>query len=336
MCSATTKGARVRAVIVDEPGGPEQLRLVERPAPTPGADDLLVDVRATSVNPADAMQREGRYPPPEGASDVLGLDVAGTVGATGERVTRWSVGDRLCAVVAGGGYAEQALVPAAHALRLPDGVDWPAAGGLAEVFSTAYDNLLVRGRLAAGETVLVHGVSGGVGLAATQLAVRVGARVLGTASTAEKLSAASDVGMAAGIDYTGEDFVERVRELTDGRGVDVVLDVVGGPYLERNLACLAPEGRLVVVSVQGGTEATLSLRSIMGRRLTITGSTLRARPHDAKTAVAEGMRRDVMPGFADGALSVVIDRVFRLDEVVAAHRALAEGGHIGKIVLTVA
>ena len=325
----------MRAVVVAEPGGPGQLQIVERPVPVPDAEELLVKVRATSVNRADIMQRQGNYPPPEGASDVLGLEMAGEVVETGSAVRNWQPGDRLAALLASGGYAEYATVAADAALRLPD-MPWTEAGGLAEVFCTAYDNVMVRGRLGSGETLLIHGISSGVGTAATQLAVRAGARVLGTASSATKLAAAADLGADGGIDYTSEDFVERARALTDGRGVDVILDMVGGSYLQRNLDALAPEGRIVIIGLQGGARAEVSLGQLMSRRLTVTGSTMRARSVAQKAVVARGMESDVMPGFADGSLRVVVDSVFDLEHVADAHRALEAGDHVGKVVLTVA
>lgn len=325
----------MRAVVGEGTGGVECLTIVERPTPTPGADELLVEVHASSVNRADILQRQGRYPLPPGTSDVLGLEVAGVVRQLGADVVEWSEGDRVCALVIAGGYADYAVIPAAVALPVPDGVSWPAAGGLAEVFSTAYDNMLVRGRLTAGETVLIHGVSSGVGTAATQLAVGAGARVFGTASSARKLAAAADLGADEGIDYEREDFVARVAELTDGRGVDVILDVVGGAYLQRNLDALATEGRLVIIGMQGGGRAELAITTLMPRRLTVTGSTLRTRTMTEKANVAAGMRRDVLPGFADGSLRVVVDQVFDLGHVADAHRALEQGDHIGKIALTV-
>lgn len=325
----------MRAVVVNEPGPVEQLRVVERPAPRPAADEVLVAVRATSVNGADLLQRKGGYPPPEGATDILGLEVAGEVVEVGAEVTSCAVGDRVCGLLPGGGYAEYAVLPAGLVLPLPDAVDWTQAGGLAEVFATANDNLMTRGGLAADETVLIHGIASGVGTAATQLAVRAGARVIGTASSAAKRRAAEELGADATIDYTTEDFVERVGALTDGRGVDVVLDVVGGPYLQRNLDVLALEGRLVVVSVIGGAQAELSLRQLMARRLTITASTLRARSVAAKTAVSQALRTDVLPGFADGSLRVVVDSVHDLDDVAEAHRVLEEGDHAGKVIIRV-
>ena len=325
----------MRAVIVQDPGGPDQLQLVDRPVPQVGAEELLVAVRATSVNRADVLQREGRYPVPPGASDVLGLEVAGEVMDIGGAVREWRVGDRVCALLASGGYAEYAAVPAAVALPVPRDMPWREAGGLAEVFSTAYDSMLVRGRLRQGETVLIHGVASGVGTAATQLAARAGARVLGTASTRAKLEAARDLGAVAGINYIDEDFVERVAHLTDGHGVDVILDVVGGPYLQRNLDALAIEGRLVLVGLQGGTHAELSLGQLLSRRLTVTGSVMRARTLDEKAQVARGVREHVLPGFSDGSLRVVVDRAFELADIAEAHRALEQGDHIGKVVLEV-
>ncbi len=325
----------VRAVVVTEPGGPEQLRIVDRPAPRPGPGDVLVAVWATSVNGADLLQRKGGYPPPEGATDILGLEAAGEVVEIGEHVTSCAVGDRVCGLLPGGGYSEYAVLPASLALPVPEAVDWTQAGGLAEVFATAYDNMVTRGRLKSGETVLIHGIASGVGTAATQLAVRTGARVIGTASTAAKRRAVEDLGADATIDYTSEDFVARVTELTEGRGVDVVVDVVGGPYLQRNLDVLALDGRLVVVSVIGGPQAEVSLRQLMARRLTITGSTLRARSVDEKAAVSDALRREVLPGFADGSLRVVVDSVHDVNHVVDAHRALEAGDHVGKVIIRV-
>ena len=309
--------------------------IVDRPVPRPGTDDVLVAVRATSVNGADLLQRMGAYPPPEGATDILGLEAAGEIIEVGDRVTSCAVGDRVCGLLPGGGYAEYAVLPANLALPLPDAVDWTQAGGLAEVYATAYDNMLTRGCLTAGETVLIHGIASGVGTAATQLAVRAGARVIGTASTPAKRRAAEDLGADATIDYTSEDFVARVTDLTDGRGVDVVLDVVGAPYLQRNLDVLALDGRLVVVSVIGGHRAELPLRQLMARRLTITASTLRARSVEEKAAVSDALRRDVLPGFTNGSLRVVVDSVHDLNHVVDAHRTLEEGRHVGKVIIRV-
>lgn len=325
----------MKAIVAPEPGGPEALRLVDRERPVPGPGDLLVRVEAAGVNRADVLQRQGRYPPPPGASDVLGLEVAGEVAATGPDVAGWRDGDRACAILTGGGYAEFALVPASTALPWPPGTDAAGAAAVPEVFMTAWDNLVERGRLAPGESVLVHGGGSGVGTAAIQLARRRGCRVLVTAGSAAKLRACAGLGADAGIDYREEDFVARARELTGGRGLDVVLDLVGGAYLERNLSALAPDGRVVVIGLQGGTRAELDLALLMRRRLTVTGSTLRARPVEAKAALAARVREEVWPGFADGSLRPVVDRTFPLADAADAHALMEAGGHVGKIVLTV-
>lgn len=324
----------MRVVVAPEPGGPEALRIETRPIPTPGPGELLVRVHATSVNRPDVLQRQGRYPPPPGASDVLGLDVAGEVAAVGDGVEDWRPGDRVCAVVAGGGYAEYAIVPAPIALPVPEGLSLQEAAAIPEVFATAYDNLIVRGALAAGETALIHGGASGVGTAAIQLAVRAGARVIATAGSARKRAACERLGAVAAVDHHG-DWVAAVREVCGDAGVDVVLDIVAAPYLGAHLSLLAMEGRLVVIGTQGGRHAEIDLWRVMARRLTVRGSTLRIRTVEQKAAVAAGMRRDVLPGFSDGTLRPVIDRVMPLEEVAAAHAVMEAGEHIGKIVLTV-
>jgi putative PIG3 family NAD(P)H quinone oxidoreductase len=326
----------MQAVVARQAGGPDVLELVDRPDPEPGPGELLVAVAATAVNRADVLQRRGFYPPPEGASDVLGLECAGTVAAVGDGVESWQVADRVCAVLPGGGYASYAVVPAAVALPWPPGLSSPVdAAAVPEVFATAFDNVFLRGGLSAGETLLVHGGSSGVGTAAVQLARRAGARVLVTASTADKLAAAAALGADAGINYREEDFVERVRALTDGRGVDVVLDVVGGPYLDRNLRALAVEGRLVVIGLQGGAKAELDLGRLLARRLSVAASTLRARSVAERVPLMERLRAEVWPGFADGSLRPVVDRVLPLRDAAEAHRVLEAGEHVGKIVLEV-
>lgn len=324
----------MRALVAREPGGLDVLEVVERPDPVARPADLLVRVRSAGVNRADLLQRQGRYPPPPGATDVLGLELAGEVRAVGAAVSGWHVGDLVCAVVPGGGCAELAVVDASTAMPLPPGVPVEDAGTVPEVFTTAFDNVLVRGRLAAGEVLLVHGGSSGVGTAAIQLAARRGCRVLVTASSEDKLSACRDLGADAGIDYRArEDFDVAVRELTDGRGVDVVLDIVGGPYLERNLRCLAVEGRLVVIGLQGGSRAQLDLSLLLPRRLTITASTLRARTVAERAPLARRMVQEVWPGFADGSLHPVIAARYPLDDAVEAHRLVESSAHIGKVVL---
>ncbi|QBI21400.1 NAD(P)H-quinone oxidoreductase [Egibacter rhizosphaerae] len=325
----------MRAVVAPDAGDPEALRLEHRPDPVPGPSDALVEVAATAVNRADVMQRRGLYPPPEGASDVLGLELAGVVAQVGEEVRGVAVGDHVMAVVASGGYAERTVVPASTLLPVPPGLGLVEAAALPEVFTTAWDNLLVRGELAPGETVLVHGGASGVGTAAIQLAVRHGARVLVTASSDHKLEACRRLGAETGIDYTREDFTERARELTDGIGVNAILDMVGGEYLDRNLRALADDGRLVIIGLQGGANADLDLARLLRRRLTVRASTLRARSVAAKARLADAFRREVAPGFVDGSLRPVIDRVLPLDEVSEAHRVMEAGEHTGKIVLKV-
>ena len=325
----------MRAVIATEPGGPDVLAVVERPDPEPGPGEVLVAVDAAGVNRADLLQREGRYPPPPGASDVLGLEVAGRVVGLGAGVERWAVGDAVCAVVPGGGYAELAVVAEATAMPLPPGLDPVAAAAVPEAFSTAWDNVVRRGGLGRGETLLVHGGASGVGTAALQLGVRAGAQVLATASTAAKRRTCEELGAARTIDYTSEDFVAVVDEVTDGRGVDVVLDLVGGAYLDRNLRSLALEGRLVVIALQGGARAELDLARLLTRRLAVMGSTLRARGLAERSELARDLVSRVWTGFADGALRPVVDRVRPLEEVAEAHARMAAGEHIGKLVLAV-
>lgn len=325
----------MRAVVATRPGDPDVLAHVEVPDPVPGPADLLVRVRATALNRADLLQRRGLYPPPPGATHVLGLDVAGVVAETGDEVTGWAVGDRVCAVVAGGGYAQFAVVPGHHALPVPSGLDFAQAAAIPEVFTTAWDNVFTRGRLAVDEHLLVHGGSSGVGTAAVQLARRAGAHVAVTASTPEKQRTCMDLGAAVAIDYTTEDFVARTDRWTQGRGVDVILDMVGGAYLDANLRALAPEGRLVIIGLQEGSRTQIDLAAVLQRRLTVTGSTLRARSRQEKAVVAQTVRAHVLPGFDDGSLRPVVDRVLDWGEVVDAHRAMEAGGHIGKIVLEI-
>lgn len=325
----------MKAVVAAEPGGPEVLQVVERPDPEPGRGELLLQVRTAGVNRADVMQRQGRYPPPEGTSDVLGLEAAGQVVAVGSDVAGWRVGDRVCALVAGGAYAELVTVPAEVALPWPEGLGPAEAGCAYEVYATAYDNLIVRGQLTRGETALVHGGSSGVGTAAVQLAVRLGAQAIVTVGSDEKAGACRRLGATAAIRYDQEDFAARGKELTDGRGVDVVLDIVGAPYLEPNIDVLAPDGRLVIIGLMGGTRAEIDLARVLRRRLSVRASTLRARPLAQKAALADRLRRDVWPGFADRSLQPVVDSVYPLEQVAEAHARMESSRHVGNIVLTV-
>lgn len=326
----------MKAITAPHPGGPEQLELIDLPNLTPGIGELLVHVRATAVNRADVLQRRGHYPPPPGASDVLGLEMAGIVTALGDGATGWSVGDEVCAVLPGGGYAEQAVVPAEVAMPLPPGLDLVESAAVPEVFTTAWDNLCNRGRLVAGETVLLHGGASGVGTAAIQLAHWRGCEALVTAGSPYKLAFCTGLGAKGGINYRERrDFDVRVGELTGGRGVDVVLDIIGGGYLARNLRCLAVDGRLVIIGLMGGASAEVDLGLMLTRRLTITASTLRARSVEAKAALARQLVAEVWPGFANGSLRPVIDRVLPLERAAEAHAAMEASEHIGKIVLTV-
>lgn len=309
------------------------LAVVDRPDPHPGPGELLIAVAATAVNRADILQRRGMYPPPDGVTDVLGLEAAGVVEALGDGVTGWSVGDDVCAVLPGGGYAQKVVVPAAVALPLPPGVDSVRAAAVPEVFATAFDNVMVRGRLAAGETLLVHGGASGVGTATIQLAKRIGCRVLVTAGSAERVAACERLGADGGAVYRDNDWAAAVMEMTAGRGADVILDVVGGAYLQPNLRCLATEGRLVVIGLMGGAKAELNLGVVLAKRASVLGSTLRARTTAEKAPLMRRLVAEVWPGFADGTLHPVVDRVLPLEAAAEAHAALEGGGVVGKIVL---
>ncbi|MXY17427.1 MAG: NAD(P)H-quinone oxidoreductase [Acidobacteria bacterium] len=323
----------MKAVEISAPGAAEVLRLADRPVPSPGPDEVLVRVAAAGVNRADVMQRQGSYPPPPGASDIPGLELSGTVAAVGAGVESLSAGEEVCALVAGGGYAEYCLVPAPQCLPLPPGVTLRDAAALPEAYCTVWTNVFERGRLAAGETLLVHGGSSGVGTAAIQLARAFGARVLATAGSPAKCAACAALGAELAVNYRERDFVAAVREATGGRGADVILDLVGGAYLQRNLDCLAVEGRLVLIAVMGGSSGELNLAGLMSRRQTLTGSTLRSRPVAAKAAICDALRARVWPRFDDGALRPVIHGVYPLAEAAAAHRVMESSAHVGKLLL---
>ena len=322
------------AVEITTFGGPEVLRLVERHDPEPDPGEVLIDVAAAGVNRPDTMQRRGAYPPPPGASDLPGLEVAGTVSALGEGVTTWRVGDRVCALVAGGGYASRCVAPALQCLPVPAALDLTDAAGLPETFFTVWTNVFERGRLREGETALVHGGSSGIGTTAIQLAVARGAKVCVTAGSDAKCRACERLGASRAINYKTADFVEAVREATGGRGVDLVLDMVGGDYFPRNLSVLAVEGRLVQIALLGGSTAAIDLRQVLLRRLTVTGSTLRPRTVEQKGAIAAALRREVWPLLEAGTVKPVIYRTFPLADAEGAHRLMESGEHIGKILLT--
>lgn len=322
------------AIEIREPGGPDVLAPCVRPRPVAGAGELLVRVAAAGVNYPDVMQRRGRYPPPPGASDIPGLEIAGVVETVGEGVEGFAVDAEVCALVAGGGYAEYCAVPAPQCLPLPRGLDMVVAAAIPETFFTVWTNLFDRGRLAAGETALIHGGAGGIGTAAIQIAAALGARVLATAGSARKCEACLTLGAERAIDYRNEDFVAAAREATGGRGVDVILDLVGGDYTPRNLDLLAEDGRLVQIAVQGGATAEVSLFTVMRKRLTLTGSTLRPRPVEAKAAIAAALRARVWPLLESGRIAPVVHATYPLREAAAAHALMESGAHIGKIVLT--
>jgi NADPH2:quinone reductase len=321
---------------IASPGGPDVLTPTERVDPAPGAGEVLVRVAAAGVNRPDVLQRRGHYPPPKGASDVPGLEVAGTVAAVGEGVDDWRIGDRVCALVAGGGYATLCVAPAVQCLPVPASLDSAAAGAIPEAFFTVWTNVFDRGRLQRGEAALFHGGSSGIGTTAIQMAAARGARVFATAGSDDKCRACEALGAERAINYRTEDFVAVLKELTNGRGVDLILDIVGGEYFTRNIAALALDGRLVEIGLMGGTgKATIDLGAILRRRLTITGSTLRARGVEEKGAIASALRREIWPLLEDGRVKPVVYRTFPLADASAAHRLMESSEHVGKIVLTV-
>ena len=316
-------------------GSPECMQLAEGPVPQPGPGDIRIRVAFAGVNRPDCLQRSGRYPPPPGASPILGLEVAGTIDAVGEGVTAWSIGDRVTALTPGGGYAEYCVAPAAHALPIPAGLTLADAAALPETWFTVWANLAVMGRLQAGERVLIHGGSSGIGLTAIQLARRIGAEVLVTVGSAEKAAYCREAGAHHAINYKERDFAEEVRSLTGGAGVNVVLDMVGAPYFARNTAVLARDGRLVIIAFLEGSKAELDLMPIMLKRLTVTGSTMRPRTLAEKQAIRDDLLRQVWPGFADGSLRSHLHARFPLAESADAHRLMESSRHVGKIVLDV-
>jgi putative PIG3 family NAD(P)H quinone oxidoreductase len=321
------------AIEISRPGDPDVLVPVERPRPSPAAGEVSIKVAAAGVNRPDVFQRLGRYPPPPGASDIPGLEVSGVVDALGADVHDFHVGDTVCALVAGGGYAEYCIAPVPQCLPAPRGLDLVHAGAIPETFFTVWTNVFERGRLQAGESLLVHGGSSGIGTTAIQLARARGARVVATAGSPEKCDACERLGAERAIDYRREDFVAVVRGLTGGRGVDVVLDIVGGDYFARNIDALAPEGRLVEIATLQGVKAELNIQTIMQRRLTITGSTLRARPVAEKGAIARAVHQHVWPLIESGAVKPVIYATFPLRHAAQAHRVMESSAHIGKLVL---
>jgi putative PIG3 family NAD(P)H quinone oxidoreductase len=321
-------------VEIAAPGGPEQLKVAQRPVPRPADEEVLVRVEAAGVNRPDVMQRQGRYPPPPGASDLPGLEIAGEIVQLGAKVGGLSVGDKITALLPGGGYAAYAVAAAPLCLPVPNGISMVEAAAIPETFFTVWTNLFDRGRCKAGDSVLIHGGSSGIGTTAIQLAAVLGARVYATAGSAEKVQACERLGAIRGINYRTEDFVEVMRAETAGKGVDVVLDMVAGSYVARNLDIAALEGRVVVISLQGGTRAEINMGMILTKRLTLTGSTLRSRTVAQKAAVAEAVRKNVWPLLIAGRVKPVIHATFPLAAADEAHRLMETSNHIGKIVLT--
>ena len=325
----------MNAVAITTPGGPEVLKLTQLPTPKPGSGQLLVKVAAAGVNRPDLAQRAGFYPPPPGHSPLPGLEIAGEVVEAGADTTRWKAGDKVCALVNGGGYAEYCVAEETSALPVPAGFDMVRAGALPETLFTVWNNVFERGHLAAGEWLLVHGGSSGIGTTAIQLAKAFGARVIATAGSADKCQACLDLGADKAINYKTEDFVAAAKAATGGKGVDVILDMVGGEYTDKNVAMAAEDGRIVQIAMLGGVEAKVNLARLMMKRLTLTGSTLRPRTREVKAGFARALEEKVWPLLAAGKVRVVMDSTFPLAEAAAAHRRLETSQHIGKVVLTV-
>lgn len=318
-----------------EPGGPEVMVVSEAPRPDCGPEEVLIRVQAAGVNRPDILQRQGLYPAPEGASAVLGLEAAGEIVATGERVSKWRVGDRVCALCNGGAYAEYVVVPQGQCLPVPKGLTAIEAASIPETFFTVWSNVFQRAGLTAGESLLVHGGSSGIGVTAIQLASALGAKVFVTAGSEEKCNACVELGANHAINYRQQDFVDAIKSLTDKRGVDVILDMVGGDYIQKNLRCAAVDGRIVNIAFLTGSVAEVNFMPIMLKRLTLSGSTLRSRTAAVKADIAETLKREVWPLLESGRVKPVIFKTFKLSEVAQAHQLMESNQHIGKIVLSV-
>ena len=323
------------AVEISQPGGPDVLKPATRPLPRIKADEVLIKVEAAGVNRPDCFQRAGTYNPPPGASDLPGLEVAGTIVDIGVDVMQWKPGDRVCALTPGGGYAQYCATAAGHCLPIPKGFSMVDAASLPETFFTVWINVFERARLAAGETLLVQGGSSGIGVAAIQIGAALGHRVFATAGSDDKCRACEGLGAIRGINYRTEDFGAVVKEATAGKGADVILDMVGGDYVPRELKCLATDGRLSIIAFLGGTTASLDMSDILYRRLTITGSTLRPRSVEYKSTIATALRKNVWPLLENGKVRPVIHATFALTEAASAHALMESGAHVGKIMLRV-
>jgi len=325
----------MRAVIAAQGGGPEVLQVVTRSVPQPGSGEILIRVAAAGVNRPDVLQRQGQYPPPPGAPDVLGLEIAGEVVATGPGASRFAPGEHVMALLPGGGYAEYATVHETNALPIPDGLTLVEAAAIPETYFTVWTNVFDRGGLRPEETVLIHGGTSGIGTTAIQLSKTFGSRVIATAGSARKCEACKELGADLAVNYREQDFVEATKTFTQGRGADVILDMVGGDYIARNYEAAAPDGRIVQIAFLNGSKVELDFRRLMLKRLTHTGSTLRSRSVAEKARIAESLRDKVLPLLSAGRCRPVIDSTFALDDVVQAHRRMESGEHVGKIVLTV-
>jgi putative PIG3 family NAD(P)H quinone oxidoreductase len=323
----------VHAITTSSYGGPEVLEWAEVADPVAGPDEVIVDVAASAVNRADLLQRQGHYPPPPGASDVIGLECAGTIAEVGDGVSGWSIGGEVCALLAGGGYAERVAVPAGQLLPVPRGVDLVTAAGIPEVACTVWANVFMLARLRADEVLLVHGGAGGIGTMAIQLAHRHGATVLCTAGSEAKLALCRELGADFAFNYRDEDFVERAREVTGGHGVDVILDNMGAKYLPRNVDVLAVNGRLVTIGMQGGTKGELDLGLLLVKRGAVHATSLRARPPEEKAAIVAEVRTHVWPAIEAGDVRLVVDRVVPMEDAAEAHRIVESGEHAGKVLL---
>ena len=324
----------MRCVEISKPGGPEVLVAAERPAPSPKADEILVKVAAAGVNRPDVLQRMGKYPVPPGASDIPGLEIAGEVFALGSSAMKFKIGDKVCALVSGGGYAEYCVAPEVQALPVPKGLSPLEAASLPETCFTVWSNVYDRGRLAPGESLLVQGGSSGIGVTAIQMAAAMGNRVFATAGSDEKCAACVRLGAEKAVNYRTQDFLEEIKAATGGKGVNVILDMVGGNYVPKELKCLADDGRLVFIAMLGGSKTELDINEVMRRRLTITGSTLRPRPIEFKGAIARNLREKVWPLIEAGKIKPVIFKTFPLAQASEAHKLMESSQHIGKIVLT--
>lgn len=324
----------MRAVIAPNPGGPEALTIVDRPDLSAGPGEVVIDVVATAVNKADTLQRMGFYNPPPGATDVLGLECSGRIREVGEGVTRWAVGDEVCALLSGGGYAEQVVVPAGQVMPVPDGVDLVRAAALPEVAATVWSNVFMRAGLQPGDSFLVHGGAGGIGTMAIQVASAMSAKVFATAGSPEKVATCAELGADVPINYRDEDFVAVVKDATDGAGVDVILDNMGAKYLARNVDALATEGHLVVIGMQGGVRGELDLSVLLRKRAMVSATSLRPRPVEEKTQICAELVEQVWPLVADGQVAPVVHAVLPIEEVSQAHRMLDASEHTGKILLT--